>query len=89
MLDYASYTLRDNYLKMPGAGMAYGTMGFNDYRNIDGFQVPFEQNVFMFGPQEDKDNYIHKLTLSSFSFDGFDKAELYPDPSMALLGDSK
>jgi hypothetical protein len=89
MLDYATYTVRDNYLKMPGGGMMYATMRFNDYRNIDGFQVPFEQTVFMFGPQEDKDNYIHKLTLSSFEFDGFDKAELYPDPSIALLGDSK
>ncbi|MBL4625818.1 MAG: hypothetical protein JKY42_11875, partial [Flavobacteriales bacterium] len=36
MLDYASYTLRDNYLDIPGAGMMYGTIGFSDYKEIDG-----------------------------------------------------
>lgn len=89
MVDYATYTVRDNYLKMPGSGMMYATMGFSDYRDVEGYKVPFEQTVFMFGPQTDTDNYLHKLTLSSFSFDGFDKAELYPDPSLQVLVDSK
>ena len=89
MIDYASYTIRDNYLNMPGGGMFYGTMGFTDYRDVGGYKIPFEQNVFLFGPKVNNEDYMHRLTLSSFSFDDFDSSELYPDPTIALKGDSK
>lgn len=89
MLEYATYTIRDNYLKMPGSGMFYGTMGFNDYRDVQGYKVPFEQNVFLFGPKENNENYLHRLTLSSFSFDNFDRSVLYPDPDIKAIGDAK
>ena len=89
MLEYASFTIRDNYLEMPGSGMFYGSVGFSDTRNIDGFQVPFTTSLFMNGPGEDNDDYLHQLKMSAFSFDGFDKSELYPDPDLNPIGDSK
>jgi hypothetical protein len=89
MVDYVSYTIRENYLDMPGSGMFYGTMGFSDFRSIHGFQVPFTQTVFMNGPKEDNEDYVHQLKLESFSFDGFEKAELYPDKSIQAVGDRK
>lgn len=89
LVDYVSYTIRENYLDMPGSGMFYGTMGFSDFRTIDGFQVPFTQSVFMNGPSENNDDFIHQLKLESFSFDGFELAELYPNKSIQAGGDSK
>jgi len=89
MLEYATYTLRDNYLKMPGSSIVYGTMGFNDYRDVEGYKVPFEQNAFLFGPKENNKDYLHRLTLSSFSFDDFELSELYPDPAIKPIGDKK
>ena len=89
MVDYASYTLRDNYLKMPGTAMIYGTIGYSDYRNIDGFMVPFTQSIFMMGPDKNNENYLHQLVLESFEFDGFDKSELYPNSKIEDIGDNK
>ncbi|MFT4601343.1 MAG: hypothetical protein ACI857_001523, partial [Arenicella sp.] len=89
MLDYASYTLRDNYLKIPGSGMMYGSIAFTDYKKIDGYMVPHTQSVFLMKPEEKLKKYIHRLTIDSFSFDGFDKGELYPDKTIKTIGDSK
>ena len=51
--------------------------------------VPFTQSVFFMGPKKKNSKYLHQLKLSSFSFDDFDKTELYPDSKIAEIGDSK
>lgn len=89
MLEYAVYTVRDNYLNMPGADMFHGSIEFSDYRSINGYQVPFTQTVFMNNPDENRDNYLHQLKLTSFSFDDFDISELYPSTEFKTVGDSK
>lgn len=89
MLEYVSFTVRDNYLDMPGSGMFYGSTSYSDIRNINGFQVPFTISLFMNGPSEDNNDYLHQLKLSAFSFDGFDQNELYPNPDLKPIGDSK
>ena len=89
MLDYASFTIRDSNLDMPGTGILYGSAGYSDIRNVDGFQVPFTLSEFMNGPSEDNNDYVHQLKLSTFSFDGFDQSELYPDPDINPIGDCK
>ena len=88
-MEYASYTLRDNYLKMPGSASLYGTIGFSDFKSIDGFMVPFTQSIFAMGPKKENDKYLHQLVLESFSFDKFDKIELYPNDKIEAIGDSK
>lgn len=89
VIEYLSYTLRDNYLKMPGAAVFYGTVHFDNYQEVDGFMVPFEQYVFLGKPKKNDQKYIHKLTLESFQFDGFDAKELYPNSAIESIGDSK
>ena len=88
LLEYAEYTLRDNYLKLPGYKMLYGSIRFSDFRNIDGVLIPFTQHIFVNSPKKDK-KYLHKLTISDFAFDTFDIAELRPNPDIALMGDAK
>jgi hypothetical protein len=89
ILEYATYTIRDNYLKMPGSSAFYGTIRFSDFQTIDGFKVPFTQTIVLNNPKKNIKKYIHQLKLTSFSFDGFDKADLYPNKSIRAIGDNK
>lgn len=89
MLEYASYTIRDNYMNMPGASMFYGSIHFTEFTDIAGYKVPFTQSIFINKPQEDDNKYVHQLKLSSFTFDSFDKKELYPNSNLSSVGDSK
>ena len=68
---------------------SYGTIRFGDFQTIDGFKVPFTQTIVLNNPKKNTEKYIHQLKLASFSFDGFDKAELYPNKSIKAIGDSK
>ncbi len=88
-LDFLSYTLRENYLKMPGGLMFYGSMQFGDYRDVEGIKIPFSQKVYINEPKENEDKFAHHLTLTNFSFDGFKKDELYPNKEIKAIGDIK
>ena len=88
LIEYAHYTVRDNYLKVPGYKKFYGSIHFDDFREIDGVLIPFSQYVFLNKPKKDK-KYIHKLTISDFAFDTFDVAELRPNPELTQMGDEK
>ena len=89
MLDYVTFTVRDSYLKMPGASMFYGSMQFSDYRNIDGFKFPFLQTVYLNKPKKKEKKYMHQLKVESFEFDSFEESDLYPNKSLKKLGDKK
>ncbi len=86
LLEFATYTVRDNYL--PGAANLYATIRFSDFREINGFKVPFHQEVYLNGPGE-RGDYTHRLQVESFQFDSFDKQELYPRPEIGSAGDAK
>ena len=87
LIDYASYTLRDNYLPAPKG--LYGTIHFKDFRDIEGIKIPFQQTVFTKDPKTKEEKYLHKLTVNDFRFDSFDKSLLYPNPNLGTLGDQK
>jgi hypothetical protein len=89
MLDYVTHTIRDNYLKLPGSSMFYGTMQFSNYNDIDGFKFPFLQTVYLNKPKKNENKYLHQLKISSFEFDSFEESDLYPDKSLKKLGDEK
>ncbi len=89
LLEYAVYSLRDNYLKMPGYKAFYGSIEFRDLRAIDGVLIPFEQYVYLNSPHKKQHKHVHKLKVHEFSFDSFDINELYPDKSISKMGDSK
>jgi hypothetical protein len=86
-LQAASYTVRDNYL--PGASPLYGSILFDDFRQIEGAWIPFRQTVFLNGLSEKTDQFLHELTLDSFAFDTVAEEDLYPKPSHPRLGDAK
>jgi hypothetical protein len=88
-LDYVIYTIRDNYLKMPGASFFYGSMSFKNYKRVNGALVPFQQSAFMNKMKEDNEGYLHQINIDKFEFDTFDAKELYPNKALGSLGDSK
>ena len=89
MLDFALYTLRENFLKMPGSKAFYGSIQFKDWRPVDGILMPHTQLVYLNSPKEKEHKHLHKLTVSEFTFDNFSLEELYPDPELERIGDDK
>lgn len=89
LIDYATYTIRDNYLHLPGTKIFYGTIGFSNFKDVDGYKVPFTQSIFLFGPKKQNSKYLHQLNIESFSFDEFEKEELYPRKDLQAVGDKK
>jgi hypothetical protein len=89
LLEYAVYSLRENYLKMPGYKAFYGSIKFDDYKNIDGILIPHKQTVFLNEPSKKDKRHLHQLIVKDFKFDDFDINELYPNPEIAKIGDKK
>lgn len=89
LLDYAVYSLRDNFLKVPAYKAFYGSIKFSDYQKVNGILIPFRQTVFLNQPKKKEKKNIHELIVSEFSFDDFDLEELYPDKALKKLGDRK
>lgn len=88
LIEYANYTVRDTYLKVPGWKAFYGSIRYSDFREINGVKIPFIQHIFLNDIKKDK-RYLHRLTISEFAFDSFDIATLYPNGSIPMLGDAK
>ncbi|MEM7368675.1 MAG: hypothetical protein AAF587_08715 [Bacteroidota bacterium] len=88
-LEVAEYTIRDAPQNVPGSQSFFGSIWFQDFREIDGVWIPFEQYVFVNEPKDNTDKYFHKLTVSQFEFDSFDPKILYPNPEIERLGDDK
>ena len=89
MLEYAEYTLRDNYLRVPGWKSFYGSIHFSDFREVDGILIPFQQTVYINSPKKKEHKYAHRLTVAEFEFDTFDVAVLRPNSNIEFLGDAK
>lgn len=87
LIEATSFTTRDS--PKPAPLFMYGSLRFDDYRNIDGVMIPFVQTAQMMNPKEDLEDYIHKLTIESFKWDNFDKAELRPLKMDNKYGDGK
>ncbi len=88
LIEFAEFTVRDTPLKAPGVKTFYGSIHFDDFRNINGVMIPFEQYIFINGLKKDK-KYVHKLTVADFQFDAVDLAALYPNPQLEGMGDAK
>jgi len=89
LMEYCTYTLRDNYLKMPGSAMLYGTIQYADLKEIDGAMIPMTQYIYFMNPQKKTTKYLHKLQIQEFKFNAFEQSELYPNKAIKKVGDSK
>lgn len=89
LLEFALYTLRETYLKMPGASAFYGSIQFADWQDIDGILIPHRQIVYLNRPKKKPEQHLHQLEIRDFAFDDFPQDQLYPDPALERLGDDK
>ena len=89
LMDYTQYTIRDNYLKMPGSKAIAGAVEYGDFRNIDGVLISFEHTIYGFNMKKKKKRNLHQLVISDFQFDNFDVEELRLDKKLATGGDFK
>lgn len=86
MMDYVHFTVHET--AFPGNTIT-GSNEFTKFKNIDGVKIPFEQIIYIGSPKTNQAKYLHKLTVSDFKFDSFEKAILYPNDSLKSKGDSK
>lgn len=90
LVDYCIYTLRDN--KNPITRKKYGSIAYQNYRNIDGFMIPFNMPVMLDDDVIKKEfltNYFHQFTIHDFTFSEFDESELYPISNIEKQFDTK
>jgi len=89
MMEYSEYSLRENYLKMPGYKSFYGAIELKNFKNIDGILIPHEQTVYINGIKKNKKKHVHQLIVTDFKFDNFDVKELYPNTEIKKSDDKK
>ncbi|NRB46324.1 MAG: hypothetical protein HRU41_01535 [Saprospiraceae bacterium] len=90
LVDYCIYTLRDNNSAL--TRHKYGSIAYQDYRAIEGFQVPFKMPILLDDgvvKKKSLDKYFHQFTIKEFTFGGFEEEELYPLPGIPKKIDSK
>jgi hypothetical protein len=93
------YTVREALTRMPPfqrrlvRPLVAGTIHFEDYRDIDGVEVPFVQTVTLPPPELTRyplsKHFFHRLALESAAFDTVTRDELLPDPARGEPGDRK
>jgi len=89
LLEFAQYSLRESYLKMPGYKLMGGGVELTDFRNIDGVLVPHHHIIYPLNLKEDPEKNLHELKIRDFAFDKFDESELQVDKQKALGDGSK
>jgi hypothetical protein len=99
LLSKVRYTVRDAVPRMSplmqklALPLVAGTMHYEDYRDIDGIQVPFLQTVTLQPPELTRyplsENYFHRLELEEARFDTVPRETLLPDPAKGDPGDRK
>ena len=69
LIDRVKLTIRKPYFWAPGQKAGYASAIFEDYRDVDGFKLPFKQTVFNFDFKEDvEENYDGRLIVENFRF---------------------
>lgn len=89
IMEYSEYSLRENYLKIPGYKSFYGSVELKDFKNIDGVLIPHEQTVYLNGVKKKKKKHIHQMIVTDFKFDDFNIDELIIDKRVGNGGDFK
>jgi len=89
LMDFTQYTIRENYLNMPGAKILYGGVEYSNLKSVDGLLIPHTQTIYAFNLKDNTKRFIHKLDISNFEFDAFPVEELQIDKTIARGGDFK
>ncbi len=89
MMEFTQYTIRENYLKMPGYKAFYGGVEFSNFKSVDGIMIPHEHTIYVLDLKKNKTKFLHQLKIKEFNFDNFDAEELILDKSIKTGGDYK
>jgi len=99
LLSKVRYTVREAVPRMAplmrklALPLVAGTMHYEDYREVDGVQVPFLQTITREPPELTRyplsENYFHRLELEEARFDTVSREALLPDPALGEPGDRK
>ena len=68
LVERLEYTIRKNYMWMPGDAILYGNAVYDDYRDVGGYKIPFVQTVFAFSVNDDIDNNLHQLVIEDVEY---------------------
>ncbi len=89
LLEFTQFTIRENFLKMPGGKMVYGGVEYSNLKSIDGILVPHTQTIYSFNLKTNAKRFLHKLEVSDFKFDSFPLDDLKINKTIAKSGDFK
>jgi len=87
LIEAATFTTRDN--PIPAPAFMFGSLRFDDYREIDGVLIPFVQTTQILHPKDDLNNHVHQFKLEQFAWDAFDVSLIRPFNEITPLGDNK
>ncbi len=99
LIDMVRYTVRDTSIfenslsKLLMRSLALGTIHYDDYRLVDGVQVPFAQTVTLPPPELTRypldKHFFHRLDISAVSFDAVPETILLSLESLQPAADRK
>ncbi|SDM18967.1 hypothetical protein SAMN04488514_1068 [Kriegella aquimaris] len=75
-IEAASFTTRYNPKTTPG--FLYGSIQFEDYRDVNGIQIPLKQSAQLDRPKNNTEDYVHRLTIHNFEWVSFPVSQLQP-----------
>ena len=58
LIEAVTFTTRDNF--MPAPVFIYGSLRFDDFRDINGILIPFKQTAQLMNPKDDINDYVHQ-----------------------------
>lgn len=74
---------------MPAPAFMYGSLRFDDYREVGGILIPFKQMAQLMNPKDDINDFIHQLIIQKFEWDNFNVSEIRPFSNITTIGDDK
>jgi len=86
-IEWVTYTIRDNYLPAPAS--LYGTIHFEDFREVEGIWFSYKQSVFLNENVSNPDKFAHQLTVRDIKLNTVSAASLRPGKGIVPVGDDK
>ena len=87
LIEAVVFTTRDNF--MPAPQFMYGSLRFDDFKEVEGVLIPFKQTAYMGQPTENTTDYIHQLIVEQFKWDSFPVETIRPLAGVQPIGDDK
>lgn len=87
LIEAVEFTTRD--VPGPAPSFIYGSLQFDDFRDVDGVLVPFQQSAQMGSPKAPAGDYLHQFNVTAFAFDEVELEVIRPLEGVEVVGDVK